>query len=88
MQLQSEIFVEIALKMNESQLRKFIIDIVRWSETKTDTEENLPFNLRKIPVAKVFTLLSERLQSLFNPFFGYIFEAFLKDFQSITNSIL
>lgn len=34
--LQSQIFLGLSLKMNESQLRKFIIDLVRWSETKTE----------------------------------------------------
>jgi hypothetical protein len=36
--LQSEIFLNIALKMNEGQLRKSIIDLVRWSENKSELE--------------------------------------------------
>jgi hypothetical protein len=34
--LQSEGFLGLALKMNEGQLRKFLIDLVRWGETKTE----------------------------------------------------
>lgn len=34
--LQSEVFLGLGLKMNEGQLRKFIIDLVRWGETKTE----------------------------------------------------
>ena len=30
-QQQSEVFISQALKMNENQLRKIIIDYVRWS---------------------------------------------------------
>jgi hypothetical protein len=65
-------------------LRKAIIDLVRWSEAKSEVEEGLPFNLRKIVVAKIYCLLAENLQGLFNPFFGYTFEATLKDYAAIT----
>ena len=46
--LSSEVFLNIALKMNEHQLRKYIIDLVRWSEMKSEVEDSLPFNYRKI----------------------------------------
>jgi hypothetical protein len=81
--LEAEVFLQIGLKMNENQLRKSIIDLVRWSEAKSEIEEGLPFNLRKVVVAQIFGLLEESLLSLFNPFYGYIFEATLKDFQAI-----
>lgn len=88
LKLQAEVFLGLGLKMNESQLRKAIIDLVRWSETKTDIEDSLPFNLRKLSVSQIFCLLAEHLQALFNPFFGYIFESVLKDYESIANSTL
>lgn len=84
--LQSEIFLQIGLKMNEHQLRKFIIDLVRWSEMKSEIEENLPFNYRKLAVAQIYCLLSENLQALFNPFFGYIFDSIIKDYQNVTKA--
>lgn len=35
-QLEADVFVEMALKLNENQLRKVIIEYVRWSEVKLD----------------------------------------------------
>lgn len=84
--LQAEIFLGIGLKMNEHQLRKFIIDLVRWSEAKSEMEDGLSFNYRKIAVAQIYCLMAESLQSLFNPFYGYIFDGFLKDLQTITKA--
>ena len=56
--LNAQIFMEISLKINEHQLRKFIIDLVRWSEMKFEVIEELPFNYRKIVVAKIYCIMS------------------------------
>lgn len=84
--LSSEVFLNIALKMNEHQLRKYIIDLVRWSEMKSEVEDSLPFNYRKISVVQIFSLMAEKLQSLFTPFYGYIFDSLIKDLQAINKT--
>ena len=63
--------MQIALKMNEAQLRKAIIELTRWSELKQEYEGSLSFNLRKVLTTTIFSQMEEQLQSLFNPFFGY-----------------
>jgi hypothetical protein len=85
--LSAEVFLSASLKMNEHQLRKFIIDLVRWSEMKSEAEENLPFNYRKISIAQIYCLMAEKLQSLFTPFYGYIFDSLVKDLQTIVKSL-
>ena len=69
----STAFLNLTLKMNEHQLRKFIIELVRWSEMKSEISGTLPFNERKIVVARVYSLLAAHLQTLFLPFFGYVY---------------
>ncbi len=62
-----------------------LIDFVRWSETKQNEEISISFNMRKILIAAMFSKLSSSLGSLFTPFYGYVFDSFLKDLEMIVN---
>ncbi len=70
----------MSLKFNENELRKILIDFVRWSETKQTEEVNIPFNMRKIVISVIFSKLSSTLGTLFTPFYGYVFDSYLHDF--------
>jgi hypothetical protein len=59
---------------------------VRWSEAKSETEDGLSFNYRKLAVAQIYCLMSHQLHALFNPFYGYVYESFIGDLQAIQQS--
>lgn len=81
--LNANIYLQLGLKMNEHQLRRLIIDLVRWSEVKSEAVEELPFNYRKIVVAKIYCLMAGHLKTFFTPFYGYVYESFSKDLAAI-----
>ena len=53
---------------------------------KFEVIEELPFNYRKIVVAQIYCLMTEKLGSLFIPFYGYTYESFSNDLVSIKQS--
>lgn len=67
--------------MNENDLRKNIINLVRFGSetTKEDKNYGLLFNSRKNLVMIIYRNLTERLGELFIHFYGYIFEETVKD---------
>ena len=83
---QANVFVSQALKMNEDQLRKVIIDYVRWSSERTNSDSNLNlhFNSRRNLLYVVFQKLVSKLGDLFIQFYGYIFEDIVKDLKSLS----
>lgn len=85
-QKQADVFVSQALKMNEDQLRKVIIDYVRWSSEKTSNEAlvNLHFNSRRNLLYIIYQKLTEKLGDLFTHFYGYIFEDVVRDLKSLS----
>ena len=82
---QAEVFVNLSLKMNDNQLRKVIIDYVRWASEKTsnDSIARLAFNSRKNLLINIFERLSLKLGDLFTHFYGYIFEILTKDLEDM-----
>lgn len=76
----------MTLKFNENELRKVLIDFVRWSEVKQNEEIAISFNMRKIFIASVFCKLSASLGGLFTPFYGYVFDSYLKDLDLIVGA--
>lgn len=42
--------------------------------------------MRKIVINAIFSQLSKKLGNLFTPFYGYIFDSYLKDFMSISDN--
>jgi hypothetical protein len=72
--------------MNDNQLRKIIIDYVRWASEKTNSDDiaHLHFNARKNLLLTIFIKLSDKLGDLFTHFYGYIFEDIVKDLKSLT----
>ncbi len=40
--------------------------------------------MRKIVLAEIYIKLSENLKNLFTPFYGYVFDSYLKDMDIIT----
>ena len=79
--IQAEVFVKLSMKMNDSQLRTILIDYVRWSSEKTnsDSSSRLVFNSRKNLLMNIYEALSNKLGELFSHFYGYIFENITKD---------
>lgn len=71
--------------MNENQLRKIIIDYVRWSAERTNSDDaaSLMFNSRKSFVLIIFEQLSNKLGDIFTHFFGYLFEDLVKDLKTL-----
>jgi hypothetical protein len=69
------------MKMNDNQLRKIIIDYVRWSSEKTssDVGAGLIFNSRKNLLVLTFNKLSNKIGELFNQYYGFIFEDIVND---------
>lgn len=74
----------MTLKFNENELRKVLIDFVRWSEVKQNEEISIKFNMRKIVIGWIYCKLSAQLKGLFTSFYGYVFDSYLKDLQAIT----
>ena len=71
--------------MNDNQLRKVIIDYVRWASEKTNSDQiaRLAFNSRKNLLINIFEGLSLKLGDLFTHFYGYIFEIITKDLEDM-----
>ena len=82
---QAEVFVNLSLKMNDNQLRKVLIDYVRWASEKTNSDSmaRLTFNSRKNLLVNIFEKLSNKLGDLFTHFYGYIFEIITKDLEDM-----
>ena len=67
--------------MNEDELRKLVIDYLRWS-SQINKNDAFIFNPRKSLLMILFKKLSKKLGELFNNFYGYIFESLLEDFSN------
>lgn len=69
------------MKMNDNQLRKVIIEYVRWAAERTEADESASFifNSRKNLLYIVFEKISRKIGELFNHFYGYIFEDVVRD---------
>ncbi|KAL4503213.1 hypothetical protein ABPG72_000819 [Tetrahymena utriculariae] len=76
----------LVVKTNEIQLRKFFMNIVTWSERIfQESECGYQFSeYRKIILLKIVFQLSETMTSLFTPFFNFIFETQLNQFNSFS----
>lgn len=63
------------MKMNDNQLRKIIIDYIRWSSEKTnfDNFNGLVINSRKNLLIVIYKKLSFKIGELFNTYYGFIF---------------
>jgi hypothetical protein len=83
---QAEVFVSQALKMRDGQLRKIVIDYVRWAAERIDCDNHmrLHFGSRKGLLLKMFERLSDKLGDLFTHFFGYIFDDMVEDIKTLT----
>lgn len=57
----AEVFLAMAIKFNENQLRKVVIDYAKWAESKNDVDQDLPFNHRKIVLHSIFCCLAQKL---------------------------
>lgn len=42
--------------------------------------------MRKIVLSTIYSKLSAHLGNLFTPFYGYVFDSYLKDFEIITSA--
>ncbi|KAL4455121.1 hypothetical protein ABPG74_006503 [Tetrahymena malaccensis] len=76
----------LVIKTNEIQLRKFFMNIVTWSE-RIFQESECGYHFmeyRKIVLLKIVFQLSETMTSLFTPFFNFIFETQLNQFNSFS----